>query len=94
MFKLKEFENESSKKSAIKEVLERLDKLPLQIDLLKKYKSGTDIRKLDWSYDIVLVMDFDTMDDLEAYTVHPAHKEFVAFNKDYSVAKACIDFEI
>lgn len=94
MFKLKEFENESSKKVAKKEVLERLDKLPLQIDLIRKYKSGTDVRKLDWSYDIVLIMDFDTMDELEAYTVHPAHKEFVAFNKDYSVAKTCIDFEI
>jgi hypothetical protein len=39
-------------------------------------------------------MDFDTMADLDSYTIHPAHQDFVTFNKEYSVSKVCADYEI
>lgn len=94
MFKLKEFAGDTEKMAAADEVIKQLNKLPEQIDVIKRYKAGIDVRKLDWSYDIVLEMDFDTMADLETYTIHPAHKEFIAFNKSYSEAKVCIDFEL
>lgn len=94
MFKLKDFANEADKLAASQEVIKRIDELPSKIDLIRRYKAGTDVRKLPWSFDIVLEMDFDKMADLEAYTVHPSHQEFVAFNKDYSIDKVCIDFEI
>jgi len=94
MFKLKEYDSESEKTAAANEVLKRLDELPVAIDLIRRYKAGIDVRKLDWSYDIVLEMDFDTIADIDAYTVHPAHQDFIAFNKDYSAAKVCIDFEL
>lgn len=94
MFRLKDFVNESEKLMAAKEVIKRLDELPAKINVIRKYEAGIDIRKLSWSYDIVLIMDFDTMADLEVYTVHPAHQEFITFNKEYSVDKACIDYEV
>jgi hypothetical protein len=75
-------------------VKNRLDELPLKIDVIRRYKAGIDVRKLNWSYDIVLEMDFDSLADLDAYTIHPAHQEFIAFNKDYSIAKTCVDFEL
>lgn len=94
MFKLKNFPGESEKMTAAEEVKKRLDKLPTEINVIRKYEAGIDIRKLLWSYDIVLTMDFDTMADLETYTIHPAHQEFITFNKDYSVNKVCIDYEM
>jgi pyruvate/oxaloacetate carboxyltransferase len=94
LFKLKEFNSNADKKLASEKVLRQLETLPIKIDLIRKFEAATDVRKLEWSYDIVLVMDFDNMTDLNAYTTHPAHQEFVAFNKDYSVAKVCIDYEI
>jgi hypothetical protein len=94
MFKLRNFDNETEKTAAATELLRRLNELPSKIDLIRKYEAGIDIRKLEWSYDISLVMDFDTMADLDAYTVHPAHQEFVAFNKDFSIAKVCVDYEV
>ncbi|MDO9257410.1 MAG: Dabb family protein [Bacteroidales bacterium] len=94
MFKLKDFPGESEKITAAKEVISRLDDLPQKIDVIRKYEAGIDVRKLSWSYDIVLIMDFDNMIDLETYTVHPAHQEFIAFNKDYSINKGCIDYEM
>lgn len=93
MFKLKEFESVSEKTAAAEEVIKRLDELPAAINVIRRYKAGIDVRKLNWSYDVVLEMDFETMADIDAYTVHPAHQKFIIFNKDYSVAKVCIDFE-
>ena len=93
-FKLKEFGDETSKMAASKEMLKRLDLLPLNIGVIRKYEAGIDFRKLSWSHDIVLIMDFDNIADLEAYIVHPAHQDFIAFNKDYSAAKVCVDYEI
>ena len=94
MFKLKDFGSDPDRENACHEVLNHLDELPLKIDLIRRYKAGIDIRKLNWSYDIVLEMDFDSLADLDAYTIHPAHQEFVAFNKNYSTGKSCIDYEI
>lgn len=94
MFKLKDFKSESEKLAASKEVIKRLDELPEKISLIRKYEAGIDVRKLAWSFDIVLNMDFDTMADLDAYTIHPAHKAFIEFNKDYSVDKVSIDFQL
>jgi hypothetical protein len=94
MFKLKEFASEAEKMAASVEVINRLNELPLKIDVIRKYEAGIDNRKLSWSFDIVLIMDFNTMADLDTYTIHPAHQEFVAFNKNYSVDKVCIDYEV
>lgn len=93
MFKLKEFAHETEKLAAILELKKRLDELPLKISQITRCEVGVDIRKLEWSYDIVLVMDFNTMDDLNTYTIHPAHQKFIAFNKDFTIAKASADYE-
>lgn len=94
MFKLKDFENETAKASAAQQVVERLNELPSKIKEIRKYHAGTDTRKLAWSYDVVLEMDFENPADLEAYTIHPDHQAFVAFNKNFSIDKVCIDYEI
>ena len=94
MFKLKDFPDESGKMTAAHKVIQRLDELPSKINVIRKYEAGSDVRKLSWSYDIVLIMDFDSIADLEVYTIHPAHQDFVTFNKDYSVEKTCIDYEV
>ena len=94
MFKLKDFPDESEKMTAAQKVMQRLDELPSKINVIRKYEAGIDVRKLSWSNDIVLIMDFDSIADLEVYTIHPAHQEFIAFNKDYSINKVCIDYEV
>jgi len=94
MFKLKNFGGEKETLTAALKVKNRLDELPLKINLIRRYESGIDVRRLEWSYDIILIMDFDSMSDLNAYTVHPDHQAFVTFNKDFSESKTCIDYEI
>lgn len=94
MFKLKDFPGETGKLTAVMEVKRRLDELPLKINVIRKYDSGINVRELSWSYDVVLTMDFESLADLETYIVHPVHKEFIEFNKDYTAEKVCIDYEV
>ena len=45
------------------------------------------------NYTIALICDFDTIDDLNAYQVHPAHLEFGKFIGTVKTDRACIDYE-
>lgn len=94
LFKLKDFENEIRKQEIRLKIKNRIEELPGKIDLIRRCEVGEDIRKLDMSYDIVLTMDFDNLNDLNTYTDHPAHQEFIRFNKEFSASKVCIDYEI
>jgi len=41
-----------------------------------------------------LICDFENMDDLNTYQVHPAHVAFGQFIKPLREARACIDYEV
>ncbi|HNX44324.1 MAG TPA: Dabb family protein [Bacteroidales bacterium] len=94
LFKLRDFESEIRKQEIRLKIKNRIEELPGKIDLIRRCEVGVDIRKLEMSYDIVLIMDFDNLNDLNTYTDHPAHQEFIRFNKEFSAAKVCIDCEI
>lgn len=46
------------------------------------------------NYTIALLCDFDTIDDLNAYQVHPAHVDFGKYIASIRESRACIDYEI
>lgn len=46
------------------------------------------------NYDIALICDFDSMEDLDLYQEHPVHKEFGSFIAKVRESRACIDFEL
>lgn len=45
------------------------------------------------NYTISLICDFESIDDLNSYQVHPAHVEFGKFLAECKTARACIDYE-
>jgi len=94
MFKLRDYEREEEKAAVLNALKTRLEALPAAISQIRAAEIGINVRKLNWAYDLVLVMEFDKLEDVETYTVHPAHQEFVAFNADKSVMKALVDYEV
>ncbi len=46
------------------------------------------------NYDLVLISEFDNLEALQEYIVHPAHKEVSDFIGKVREKRACIDFEI
>ena len=45
------------------------------------------------TWDICLESEFDTLDDVKAYAVHPAHVAAAGILKDAKQDRACVDYE-
>ena len=48
----------------------------------------------DVNADVVLIMDVDDLDSLEAYQVHPAHQEVAAYIRSVVASRHAVDFVI
>lgn len=46
------------------------------------------------NYDLVLTSEYETMEDLNAYIIHPAHKKVGEFMQTVRESRASIDFEV
>lgn len=46
------------------------------------------------NFDLALYTEFDTMDDLDAYQVHPEHKRVAAYIGKVKTSRACVDYEV
>lgn len=87
MFKL----NDVSK---AEEAKERFNKVIENVSELKKGEVVINSANApDSNYTIALICDFESIDDLNAYQVHPAHKAFGAFIAEIKTDRACIDYE-
>ena len=88
-FKLKDKSTES-----IRQAQEKLLSMNGKVDLLRHLEVGLDVVHSARSYDIALYTKFDTLDDLQAYQVHPYHGGDVApYMREASEAVAVVDYE-
>ncbi|WP_456323357.1 Dabb family protein [Hydrogenimonas sp.] len=86
------FENENRDEN-IEKVKEMLEALPSKIETLRSMEVGVDFLHSERSMDLVLTSTFDDRDGLEAYRVHPAHQEVVAFIKEVTIESRVVDYE-
>ena len=90
MFTLKE----DNKEKYIIEFCERAEKLR-ELEVIKGFNV---VRNIDGTpasnYDVALVFDFETVEDLELYQKSELHLEFGEFVGSVRENRACIDFEI
>ena len=91
MWRFKE-ENKEENMNTIAERLMALYKSG-KIDGLRKMEIGKDVSHTDMSYDMVLLTEFDSMEALAAYKIHPDHVAISQFVKTVRTARAVVDFE-
>ncbi|MGE5424069.1 MAG: Dabb family protein [Syntrophothermus sp.] len=94
MFRLKTYPSPEEKQKAAEAVLQQLKMLPEKISVVKTFEAGINFSSESHAFDLVLDSTFDSAGDLEKYRIHPDHQAFIAFNKDYTVEKAVVDFNI
>ena len=70
----------------------RLDALIGAIPTLLYISVGLDVSRKDRSWDMVLCSEFESMDGLQAYAVHPEHLKVVEFVKTLVSEGAAVDF--
>lgn len=73
---------------------DRLLALKGRIPEIRSMEVGININPSDRSYDAVLVSEFDSMDDLRAYSTNPLHVEVSDFCKTIRTASVSCDYEV
>lgn len=93
MFRLKACDGRSEYENA----LEAQKRFADVVEKVTELKSGEVVINSgdapESNYTIALICDFDSIEDLNAYQVHPAHVEFGKFIGTVKTDRACIDYE-
>lgn len=84
---------EENKEENAKKMKADLEALKDKIDFLKFIEVGINFNSTETAYDIVLVTDFESKADLEAYQVHPEHKAVGVFVRSVVEKRAVVDYE-
>ena len=89
MFKLKE----DNKQGNLEELLVRVQTLKT-IEQVCGFDVVCNAQGMpDSNYDVALIFDFNSPEDLQTYQDHPTHKAFGAFIGQIRENRACIDYE-
>lgn len=75
----------------VAELLLGLDGVVPQI---RAISAGPEALYPDANFDVALVADFDSREDLEAYQTHPAHLEVGAYVRSVVSGRVAVDFEL
>lgn len=87
-------EDAEGKAASIAEIAGLLEPLVGEIDGLTALKVHANSAYFDVNFDVVLIADYPTLADLEAYQVHPAHVKAAAVVREHVSQRASVDFEI
>ena len=86
-------ENEDKQKN-MEHAREILYALKPVIPYLKRMEIGFDISHTEMSYDMMLLTEFDSVDDMKAYAVHPEHLKVRQFIRSVIESRVVIDTEL
>lgn len=74
-------------------LVQKLNDLKGTVPTLRSLEAGSNLLTGKDDYDVGLMTQFDDLDGLEAYRVHPAHQEVIAFVKAVTDGRTAVDFE-
>lgn len=86
-FKLED--NSEANKEAVKA---RIMGMKGKIDVLKHIEVGVNFSPEERAFDLALVTDFETKEELQAYAIHPLHVEVVTFLKSINTVTKVVDY--
>lgn len=91
VWKMADIEDKSERMQVMKEKLEALKN---DINLIQSIEVGINFNEKETDVDVVLVSEFLTREDMEAYLVHPLHKAAGKdYVKPYVTSRYVIDYE-
>jgi hypothetical protein len=89
LIKLKDSDEEAANNMRSK-LLEMKDK----IEVLKDLSVGVDFSHAEISYDVAMIAQFNSKEDLNAYIEHPAHVKVGKYIEDVQAKVIAADFEV
>ena len=73
---------------------ERLLDLKGKIPEIRSMEVGINVNPSERSYDAVLVAEFDSLEDMKAYSVNPLHVAVSDFCKTIRTSSVSVDYEV
>ena len=93
MWRLKESAEGRKKAENALIMKEMLDLLPYQIKEIKNLEVGINMLSTPPSYDLILIVDFANLLDLQAYQAHPEHVKVADHILKLRETRAVVDYE-
>ncbi len=93
--KLKDFAEGKTRSENAGIARDKLLALKEKIDLIKYIEVGVNDPKAPQdNFDVVLITEFESFEDLKAYQRHPEHVKTAEFMKRIREIRGCVDFEV
>jgi hypothetical protein len=94
-WKLKEHADGRSRSQNAKLMAEKLMSLKEKIKEVKKIEVGiNDLRSKEENFDLIMISEFDSFEDLRLYIEHPEHVKIAKFIKNIREIRAAVDYEV
>lgn len=92
LFKLKEELPATEKQAVMNQFKEAIEALPAKISVIRKIEVGLNVNPAE-AWDIALYSEFDSLEDVKTYAVHPNHVAAGKLLADVKLNRACVDYE-
>jgi len=92
LFQLKKTVSEGERLSVMNKFKEAIEALPKDIDIIRKIEVRFNMNPTE-VYDIALVSEFDSLEDVNFYAKHPLHVAAGKLLADVKESRACVDYE-
>ncbi len=92
MFKFRDDVSADVRQAAREAFKKGIEALPATIPFIRSVHVGFNANPAE-KWDICLDSSFDSLDDVKAYSVHPAHKAVASELMKHIGERACVDFE-
>ena len=88
-----QFHGVSNKNETLKQLKDQMEDLKNSIQEIAHLEAGINFSKRDAAYDLVLVSDFQSEEDLETYRQHPEHLKLIDELKKHNYEVAVVDYK-
>lgn len=92
LFKLKENAPLDKKHEVMQAFKQAIEALPETISFIRKIEVGLNINTQE-TWDIALYSEFDSLEDVKAYAVHPDHVAAAKILTELKENRSCVDYE-
>ncbi len=93
MFKVKA-QNSEEKTARLIKLKNMLDSLKHSVREIRFLETGVNISTRDTAFDLVLISEFKTKEDLKKYSDHPEHRKVVSYLDTIREEIAVVDYEL